>query len=167
MELKGFSNYLIYEDGRVWSKCKGGMWRKDSITDRGYHQVCLQDDNKKRCSWRVHRLVAMCYNIPNPENKPYIDHIDRNTHNNHVSNLRWSTCSENQLNQGLAKNNKSGVKGVSYSYNPKIYGRNSWRADWREEGVRKTKRFPTKEEAIEHRKKMTDIHYSTGFYIEN
>lgn len=42
----------------------------------------------------IHRLVALQF-IPNPENKPQINHIDANKHNNHFSNLEWVTQSEN------------------------------------------------------------------------
>ena len=45
----------------------------------------------------VHRIVAETF-IPNPENKPYVDHIDRNKYNNKVVNLRWATISENVKN---------------------------------------------------------------------
>lgn len=48
-------------------------------------------------SCRVARLVAMAF-IPNPDNKPFVDHIDTNRRNNHADNLRWCDQSENQKN---------------------------------------------------------------------
>lgn len=45
----------------------------------------------------VHRIIAELF-IHNPENKPCVDHIDTNTHNNRVDNLRWCTYEENNNN---------------------------------------------------------------------
>ena len=46
----------------------------------------------------IHRAVAELF-IPNPYNKRYVDHIDTNTHNNNVNNLRWVTQIENNQNE--------------------------------------------------------------------
>ena len=59
----------------------------------GYMNVCLYKDGKQR-SEKVHRIVANAF-IPNPLNKPQVNHIDGNKKNNCVWNLEWSNCSEN------------------------------------------------------------------------
>ena len=69
---------------------------KPRKTKRGYLQVDLRVDNTKR-AFAVHRLVAKAF-IPNPDNKPEIDHIDGDPTNNHVWNLRWVTHAENMNN---------------------------------------------------------------------
>ena len=56
--------------------------------------LALGNGVQKRC--RVHRLVAIAF-IPNPDNKPYVNHKDGNRSNNHVSNLEWVTASENAI----------------------------------------------------------------------
>ena len=55
-------------------------------TLKGYKRVCLTKDHKKR-DYFVHRLVAKAF-IPNPEDKPEIDHIDGDPTNNRVDNLK-------------------------------------------------------------------------------
>lgn len=61
----------------------------------GYCGVTLYRNNNGK-SYRVHRLVAQAF-IPNPENKPEINHIDGNKKNNCVDNLEWVTGEENTL----------------------------------------------------------------------
>lgn len=68
---------------------------KPSTISKGYKGVILTKD-KKRYPKKVHRLVAQEF-IPNPENKPQINHIDCNKTNNSVENLEWCTNSENQI----------------------------------------------------------------------
>lgn len=59
----------------------------------GYMTVGLWKDGKCK-TYRVHRLVAERF-VDNPNNKPFINHLDANKHNNFASNLEWCTQSEN------------------------------------------------------------------------
>jgi glucuronate isomerase len=52
--------------------------------------------------------------IPNPDNKPQVDHINRKTTDNRVENLRWATQAENQSNIGITVRNTSGYPGVYF-----------------------------------------------------
>lgn len=61
---------------------------------KGYETVCLCKNGISH-NLRVNRLVAIAF-IPNPANKPEVNHKDGNKRNNAVSNLEWSTASENQ-----------------------------------------------------------------------
>lgn len=64
---------------------------------KGYYQCFLSNNGKNRKECRVHRLVAEAF-IPNPENKPMIDHVNQIKTDNRAENLRWVTNGENQLN---------------------------------------------------------------------
>lgn len=89
--VNNFSNYKIDENGRVFNT--QGKEIKQTINRNGYSMVVLSNNGRaKNCS--VHRLVAEAY-IPNPENKPEVNHKDSNRKNNSVSNLEWCTHSEN------------------------------------------------------------------------
>lgn len=61
--------------------------------DRNYYQVFICKDGVSK-GYLIHRLVAEAF-IPNPENKPEVNHKDRNPANNCVSNLEWVTKLEN------------------------------------------------------------------------
>lgn len=70
--------------------------------DSGYLCVWFRAGRKMRKCLRVHRLVAAAF-IPNPEDKPEVNHLDNNPLNNRVENLEWCTRTENlqhMTNQG-------------------------------------------------------------------
>ncbi len=116
MEIVNFPNYQIYEDGRVFSK-HTRKFLKHQVN--GYLFVSLRRDGKAKNHY-IHRLVALHY-IPNPENNPHVDHIDRNSLNNDVSNLRWVTPSENNQNKTKYSTNKSGHKNISYNNRDNVW----------------------------------------------
>ncbi len=65
----------------------------------------------------VHRLVAKAF-IPNPENKPNVDHIDTNPSNNNISNLKWVTQHENAMNPLTRIHNSESKKGHPFRGRP-------------------------------------------------
>ena len=105
MEIEGYDNYLIYEDCSVWSK-KSKKFLKPSLTYGGYLQVGLCK-NGKSSSKRLHRLFAKYY-IPNPNNYPCVDHINRIRNDNRIENLRWATYETNAHNSKNRTDNTSG-----------------------------------------------------------
>jgi hypothetical protein len=126
LPVKGFENYYIVSNhGNVKSftrsvRCKIGYRRMFGKTLEfskiaGYRNVRLFGDNGKKRLVRVHRLVAEHF-IPNPENKPYINHINNIHHDNRVENLEWCTPKENTahaVKMGLMKQGRSANKGLT------------------------------------------------------
>ena len=141
MEIQGYPNYLIYEDGRVWSKKGKGKFLKHAKNKKGYHRIHLYRDGIQKMFY-VSRLVAIHY-IPNPDGKPEVDHINRDKDNNDISNLRWMTGLENMQNRGMMRTNKSGHKYISYYTRDDV-----WVFRYQKKGHKIYKSFETKNEAL-------------------
>lgn len=85
------TNYEISDTGEVRNTKTQKLLKQQ--TEQGY-KCCTLSIEKKPKRFRVHRLVALMF-IDNPENKPYVNHIDGNRQNNKKENLEWATPSEN------------------------------------------------------------------------
>lgn len=100
---KDLSNYEINRLGKIRNK-KTGKELKGS-NNSGYLLYTLTNDDSKVVSIQAHILVANEF-LPNPENKPIVNHIDENGMNPDIDNLEWSTHRENS-NHGTCQNRKS------------------------------------------------------------
>jgi hypothetical protein len=141
--------YEIYEDGQVYSKYSNRFLKSHQKSGQEYLIVHLYK-NGKRKHFNIHRLIAIHF-IPNPYNKPQVDHIDRNRLNNSIKNLRWCTHQQNNCNTSIKSNKKNGAKYVGVDWKE---SRNKWRAYVKINGKYiHIGYYDDEEEAYEERKK--------------
>ncbi len=102
VEIKGYEGlYSINENGDVFSlEKKNGRGfnlkriKMHSIIRTGYPAIRLTKDGKRK-PFHIHRLLGLHF-IPNPENKPQINHINCDKTDFRLSNLEWTTAKENK-----------------------------------------------------------------------
>lgn len=105
-KVKSDHDYVVSNTGRI--RRIGSDKDKAPKTKERYDQVDLYKDGK-RTTKRVHILVAEAF-VPNPDNKPEVNHKDGNKRNNNADNLEWVSHKENcehAWKTGLAKPSRS------------------------------------------------------------
>lgn len=102
-----------------------GTFLKLRFNNRNYNIVSLYKNNIQEVRF-IHRLVAETF-IPNPENKPEVNHIDGDKQNNKIDNLEWCTRTENNKHAwktGLNKVSDNQKKAAAQSAKKKIFKKN-------------------------------------------
>lgn len=124
-QITDYENYSISNFGSVKNNLTNRIL-KPKIVNKYYMIDLCKNGTKKPAS--IHRLVGL-YFLEKVEEKETIDHIDRNKTNNHISNLRWATKSEQQKNKNKSKNCLSKWKGVTFDKQ-----KNKWKCHMRIDG---------------------------------
>jgi hypothetical protein len=163
IEIQKCDGYMISNFGNIKSCCtKKEKIMKLRSNNYGYKIVHFGRKGIKK-NFKVHRLVAIMF-IPNPDNKAFVDHIDGNHTNNHISNLRWATPRENTHNRSKTlKQTSSTYKGVYFNKKAK-----KWRASIYVNGVNKNLGyFVTEAEAAAAYNTAATIYFKDFVKINN
>lgn len=104
---KNFSNYEIFEDGRIWSKYSNKFLKPFTRKD-GYQSVCLYDNEGKYHMTRLHKVIYCAVNgLWNLPRCYEIHHLDENKCNNQIGNLllcsHQENCNHGTRNERIAK----------------------------------------------------------------
>ena len=92
-QIEGFEDYYVSDKGDVYSNKRSKLKKLKPGNTSGYLRIIICNAGHPK-GFLIHRLVAQAF-IPNPENKPCVNHKDGNKHNNCVDNLEWCTYEEN------------------------------------------------------------------------
>jgi hypothetical protein len=146
-KIQGYDKYEVSNLGQVR---RGGRVLKPFVfpdKKTSYLRVSLSKDGVQTV-YQIHRLIALAF-LPNPDNKPTVNHRDHNGLNNSLENLEWATHSEQRLHSPRPV----GVSNTRHIYQNKS---GSWYIQFKKQGKTiYTDTFPTLPEAVEARDNYT------------
>lgn len=94
MKFRDYSNYEVFEDGRIWSY-KKKRFMKPKTNNSGYQLVFLSNEEEKMKGYLVHRIVYETFSgSPIPEGMQ-VNHIDEDKNNNNINNFNLMTQKQN------------------------------------------------------------------------
>ena len=162
-DIKGYENlYQVSNLGRIKSLGRRSINKnghiyyskekilKSTLTSHKYKVIGLYKNRKSKQAY-IHRLIAE-YFIPNPENKPHINHKNGIRHDNRIENLEWVTCYENN------KHMKEVLK-TAYIFPPK-YGKDNPKS-------RRILQFTKEGKFIKSYETLTEAERCTGAHHPN
>jgi len=161
--IKDYDDYDLYPDGRVYSKKRNKFIKARLQTNKdGYKQIRVElYKNGVKKMRIIARLLIQHYKPEEWNEKLQVDHIDTDSTNNNINNLRMVTKSQNAQNKNCPTNNKLGIKNITYRKDC-----NKYRFKKRINGQCHTKSFKTLEEAIEYKddfiKKQNNIYIKSN-----
>lgn len=110
--IPGFDNYLVGDDGSVWSKTTKRIIAQEDTREYGHLRVSLWNGNKRH-RFYVHRLVLTVFVGPCPEGME-CRHLNGDASDNRLENLRWGTSKENSEDTArLGRKNRGDRNGMS------------------------------------------------------
>ena len=107
-EYPGCPKYMVSECGQVKNKKTGRIMMGSKVNGYRFLTLCV-GSGKPKLNRLIHRIVAETF-LPNPENKPQVNHKDSDILNNHIDNLEWVTARENMNSEETLKNLRAGKK---------------------------------------------------------
>jgi hypothetical protein len=109
--IPDYEDYLISDNGDVYN-IKSDRFCKASLNKDGYYRVCLLKEGILH-NKLLHQLMGIVF-LPNPDNKPTVDHINRVRTDNRLENLRWATQFEQNQNREINIVVKDEITGKEY-----------------------------------------------------
>lgn len=117
MEIRGYENYLIDLQGRVYSKKSRKFLKPHKNKVNQYWNLSLCKNGVPH-SFPVHRLMAETY-LPNPRNKPKVIHKNGDRNDNKLFNLKW--CLSEEFIYKKKENTPTGFEDITYCKDKKEY----------------------------------------------